>query len=204
MKIEHAAIPAQREPADDVETRALAKAGDRDAFAALAAQHRRTIYGYLRKRCRSHELAEDLTQETYVRALRRVGDFREMGRGFGALLVTIAHNLLADHYKAAYTRLTVAVDPGGGLVLDDVDDCDPADEVAARDAARLLRVAMRDLVRDHRTVIELRFFAGLSVAETAEKMGRNVGATKALQTRAVQALARHQVLRDLQPEAVGA
>lgn len=54
-------------------------------------------------------MSEDLTNETFVRALRAISGFRwrvrDLGDDVGAWLVTIARNLLADHIKAGLTRL---------------------------------------------------------------------------------------------------
>src|SRR5690242_21596802 len=55
--------------------------------------------------CSSDLLAEDLTAETFFRALRSMHSFRWQGKDFGAWLMTIARNLTADHFKAGRTRL---------------------------------------------------------------------------------------------------
>ena len=52
-------------------------------------------------------LAEDLTSETFFRALRSMNSFRWQGKDFGAWLMTIARNLTTDHFKAGRTRLEI-------------------------------------------------------------------------------------------------
>ena len=55
-------------------------------------------------------LAEDLTSETFFRALRSMNNFRWQGKDFGAWLMTIARNLATDHFKAGRTRLELATE----------------------------------------------------------------------------------------------
>ena len=69
---------------------------------------------YIYFRVGSHPLAEDLTSETFLRALRRITDFTWQGRDFGAWLVTIARNLVADHFKSGRYRLEITT----GEVID--------------------------------------------------------------------------------------
>lgn len=200
--------PAQREAADDAALRARAAAGDSDAFGELAAIYRPTIYTFVYHRCgRNRELADDVTQETFTRALRRVTTFQEMGRGFGAWLTRIAANLLNDYWKSGWCRYNVAVDmyslePAESRALQD--EQEPVDEVMAREAAAAIREAMTDLTGEQREVIELRFFSGLSVAQTAAKLDKQEGAVKAAQYRAVRVLARHPLLAPWAPWAVSA
>lgn len=199
-------VPAPRESDDDAALRARAAAGDREAFAELAKIYRQTVYMYVYRRCGGqHELAEDITQETFFRALRMISRYREMGRGFGAWLTTIAGNLLVDHWKSGWSRFTarVANEYLTSLERHD-DDADPVAEVIAGEAAAAVRHALADLTGEQREVIELRFFSGLSVAETAAKLDKQEGAVKAAQYRAVRVLARHPLLKPWAPWAVSA
>ena len=58
------------------------------------------VHGYLLSRCGDRATAEDLTSETFVRALRRIDSLSAQGRDVGAWLVTIARNLALDHLKS--------------------------------------------------------------------------------------------------------
>ena len=64
-----------------------------------------SVYRFLYYRVGSVPLAEDLTSETFFRALRSMSSFRWQGKDFGAWLMTIARNLTTDHFKAGRTRL---------------------------------------------------------------------------------------------------
>src|SRR5688500_6887914 len=67
-----------------------AKDGCTQSFGTLYDRYVDLVYRYIYFRVGSHPLAEDLTSETFLRALRRIGDFTWQGRDFGAWLVTIA------------------------------------------------------------------------------------------------------------------
>lgn len=88
--------------------RAAAVHGDHAAFAALYRTYRGYVLGYLVRRCRGdRHLAEDLTQETFTRAFTKLAGYQDTGRPFGAWLVTIAANLLIDHWRSGWRRYQV-------------------------------------------------------------------------------------------------
>ena len=193
-----AAVPHQAAPADSV-TQGWAlvervQAGDSEAFGELYARYADMVYRYARSRVRQHELAEDLTAEVFVRALRRIGALTWQGRDVGAWLVTIARHLVADHARASHRRPEVL-----GLEPRDADTPVASSMPPAPDAAveallrdRELLAAMRTL-RDRNHVqyacLVLRFWHGMSVAETAAAIGVSRTAIRALQYRAVRTLA---------------
>ena len=91
----------------------LAREGDKEAFGALYDHYHPSVYRFLYYRTRSVSLAEDLTADTFFRALRSMEGFRWQGKDFGAWLMTIARNLCTDHFKAGRTRLEWATDDMG-------------------------------------------------------------------------------------------
>ncbi|MEV5746340.1 sigma-70 family RNA polymerase sigma factor [Actinoallomurus sp. NPDC052308] len=164
-----------------------ARAGESEAFAALYDRYVDLVYRYVYYRVGAHPLAEDLTSETFLRALRRMSVFTWQGKDFGAWLVTIARNLILDHFKSSRYRMEICTaEPGEG------DRWEEGPERAVLDAwtYRALFAAVRGLGSEQRECVVLRFLHGLSVAETATVMGKNSGAVKALQHRAVRSLAR--------------
>lgn len=165
----------------------LARGGDAEAFGELYDHYVGAVYRYVYYRVGSHTLAEDLTSETFLRALRAIGGFRWQGRDIGAWFTTIARNLITDHVKSSRFRLEVST---ADLLDADRADGGLEDAVLLRlDAARLLD-AVRQLTSEQQECVTLRFLQGLSVAETADVMGRREGAVKQLQLRAVRTLAR--------------
>lgn len=164
----------------------LARSGDKGAFGELYDHYHGAVFRFLYYRVSSSTLAEDLTAETFFRALRGMSSFRWQGRDFGAWLMTIARNLAADHFKAGRTRLEQTTEDTE--TLDSTAD-GPEREVLALLTSEALRDALAQLPNEQRQCVVMRFLDGLSIAETAEQMGRSAGAIKQLQLRGVRNLA---------------
>jgi RNA polymerase sigma-70 factor (ECF subfamily) len=168
----------------------LAQQGDGEAFGQIYDRYVDNVYRYLYYRVGSHPVAEDLTSETFVRALRRIDSFTWQGRDIGAWFMTIARNLVTDHVKSSQFRLEVTT----GDILDadraDADGRGTEDTVLEHLRNTELLRAVTTLKPEQQECIVLRFLQGLSVAETAQVMRRSEGAVKQLQLRAVRALAK--------------
>jgi RNA polymerase sigma-70 factor (TIGR02952 family) len=163
-----------------------AQNGDAEAFGELYDHYVTMVHRYVYHRVGDRATAEDVTSETFVRALRRIDSLSFQGRDVGAWLVTIARNIVLDHVKSSRYRLEVATA--------DMRDADqltdgPEDAVVAHLTNRELLACVQRLGSEQQECIVLRFIHGLSVAETAEIMGKKDGAIKALQHRAVRRLA---------------
>ncbi len=181
------------EPGDDVELDrvqalvTLARDGDSEAFALIYERYVDVVYRYVYYRVGSHHVAEDLTSETFVRALRRLDSFTWTGRDIAAWFITIARNIVIDHVKSSRYKLEVSTGE-----LFDGDEREPSPEQSVLERLRDERLvdAMRLLKPEQQECLALRFLQGLSLAETAEAMGRSAGAVKQLQLRAVRSLHR--------------
>lgn len=182
-----------------------ARQGDREAFGRLYQHYQDVVFRFVYFRCaHNRHLAEDLTAECFTAALRKIDTFHWQGKDPSAWFITIARNLLYDHYKSATVRLDIlvndfapdtrdtrhkaALDPGHMLPFETT--------VAGLDRAAVL-AALTQLNEKQRRVIVLRFYNGLNIAETAEAMGMTEGGIKALQYRAVRSLARIGVVQQL-------
>ena len=148
---------------------------------------RAPVYRFLFYRTRSSTLAEDLTSETFFRALRSMNGFRWQGKDFGAWLMTIARNLATDHFKAGRTRLELTTEDMG--LHDDATE-GPEWTVLASLTNEVLLQALTELPDEQRDCLVMRFLQGMSIAETAEVLGRSDGAVKQLQLRGVRNLAK--------------
>jgi RNA polymerase sigma-70 factor (ECF subfamily) len=165
----------------------LARGGDKEAFGQLYDHYQPSVYRFLYYRVGSMTLAEDLTAETFFRALRSMHSFRWQGKDFGAWLMTIARNLTADHFKAGRTRLEQTTEDM--QTLDTTSDSPEAEVLSTLTNETLLR-ALGELPTEQRECLIMRFLQGLSIAETAEILGRSSGAVKQLQLRGVRNLAK--------------
>jgi RNA polymerase sigma-70 factor (ECF subfamily) len=168
-----------------------ARAGDREAFGELYAAHRMLVYRFVHRRTGDHALAEDLTGETFLRALAAISRFTWQGADFEAWLVTIARNLVTDHYKSARTKRETPVGD-----IHDVDRAtgDPADQVvddlARREHAHAVRQALATLSWSQQEILRLRFWGELPFADIARTTGRTVSSAKMRKTRALAKLRR--------------
>jgi RNA polymerase sigma-70 factor (ECF subfamily) len=164
----------------------LAQDGDGDAFGKLYDRYVDMVFRFIYFRVNDRALAEDFTSETFLRALRRISTISYQGRDIGAWFITIARNIVLDHLKSARHRLELTT----------ADTLEGKEHVASTEEAVLdvlqserLMQAVAQLGDEQRECVMLRFVHGLSVSETAQVMGKNDGAIKALQHRAVRKLA---------------
>ncbi|MCY7396869.1 MAG: sigma-70 family RNA polymerase sigma factor [Nocardioides sp.] len=165
----------------------LARQGDSDAFGMLYDHYQPSVYRFLFYRTRSVVLAEDLTSETFFRALRSMDGFRWQGKDFGAWLMTIARNIATDHFKAGRTRLELTTED---MALHDSATDGPEAAVLASLTNEALLGALGELPLEQRDCLVMRFLQGMSIAETAAVLGRSDGAVKQLQLRGVRNLAK--------------
>ena len=195
-RLSHAVSGSERVPFDprppDETTRIralveLAQGGDTEAFGQLYDYYVKGIFRFIYAKVGTTQLAEDLTAETFLRALRSLHTFQWRGKDFGAWLTVIARNLTNDHYKARRTRSEFAsdsipdhADPGRG----------PEGDILASLSNDELMQAVASLPTDQRDCVLMRFVQELSIAETAQVLGRSEGAIKQLQLRAVRSLAK--------------
>ena len=148
-------------------------------FAALYEQHAIEVYRYVHRRCRDRALAEDVTQDAFLTAVRTVDDPAAISVGW---LIQVARNRLLDilRRQARYEgKLRLA-----GSRDEEVDD--PAAVVG-----RLrMTEALETLRVEHRVVLMLHYVDELTVAALADELGRTPKAIEALLTRARRALRR--------------
>lgn len=170
-----------------------AAAGDAQAFGQLYEAAVDRIHRYVWLRVRDGGLAADLTQDIFVSALRGLPRLDDPER-FEAWLLRIAHNRVVNHWVSAQRR-------GHDASLDADDDdepgakavrnvADPAADALEETAERHVRLAdlsrhLGVLSQAQQEVLALRFGTGLSLAKTAEQLGRSEMAIKQLQRRAL-------------------
>ena len=135
------------------------------------------VYGYLAARVNDAAVAEDLTGETFLAAVRAVREHKVADLTI-AWLMTVARNKLVDHWRRRAREertLELATAPDAGVVDDGLDQ--------RFDRART-REVLSELGAHHRSALTLRYLDGLSVPEVADCLGRTIHATEALLVRA--------------------
>lgn len=169
------------------EGRLVARAIKRDAaaFGLLYESHLDRIYRYIYYRVGSNTDSEDLTEQVFLKAWEAIDRYEARGVPFVAWLYRLAHNLVIDHYRSR--RVTIPLEEVGEAEEPGMDVVDAVEEKLD---AEEIRVALRKLSPEHQQLIVLRFVEGLSHAEVAHITGKSEGATRVVQYRALQALAR--------------
>jgi RNA polymerase sigma-70 factor (ECF subfamily) len=176
--------------------------GDRAALERLMLDHYAALARQIEQRMppslRSAMSADDLVQMTYTQVFVSISSYEPReGASFLAWLIAIAENRLRDCLRAHRRKKR-----GGGRspISDGASDSDsrggklfdviagsgstPSQAVARREGIQAIQVAVAGLPDAYRQAVELRFFEGRSVEETAGLMGRTTGAVRGLLDRA--------------------
>lgn len=163
----------------------LVQNGQTEAFGDLYQRYAAAIRGYTRSRIPDRATADDITSETFYRALRSIGSITQQGSDVRAWLIVIARNLVRDHYKALTRTLDVPVSE-----FVEISDTDEGAEqiLLRRERNAQLQQRIEKLSKDQRQCVTLRFMHERSVTETASAMGRRCEAVRALQHRAIRKL----------------
>jgi RNA polymerase sigma-70 factor (ECF subfamily) len=164
---------------------AEAQAGNREAFGRIFDAYAPPIHRFIASRVFSPSDAEDLTQLVFVKALEALPRYEARGIPFGGWLFRLARNAIIDQIRTRRDHLSLVT-----AVTRETEDAGPEAVATLQDDLQRVARAMQDLTDDQREVIELRFFAGLSVLEAAVAMGRQEGTIRGLQFRAIASLRR--------------
>lgn len=159
-----------------------------EAFGALYDQYVGRVYRYAYRRLGSHHDAEDVTAQTFRRALEALNRFEWRGVPFGAWLFRIAHNQVVDRRRAGETPISLDGLPDAGKAFEDGDAIEPEQRLIDREDADNAWAAVARLPGLQRRAVTLRFGRDLSHAEVGVIIGRSEAATKQLVYRAMKTL----------------
>jgi RNA polymerase sigma-70 factor, ECF subfamily len=176
-------LPAPEATSDEV---LLARICQRDeqALALLYTRYADVVYGLALRIVRQVEVAEEVTQETFLRVWRGAHTFQGEPSGFRSWLFRIARNLALDQLRRQAARprtVTITPEPTGDRApLDTLADetCDVAAQVTARCLRDQVRRALLTLPPEQRHVLELAYFGGLTHREIAAQTGQPLGTIK--------------------------
>src|SRR5689334_1079274 len=164
---------------------AEAQAGNAEAFGAIFDAYAAPVHRFIASRVNRPSDAEDLTQLVFVKALEALPRYESRGIPFGGWLFRLARNAIIDQIRTHKDHLPLLA-----AVARETDEAGPEQRAALSEDLDRLSEALKELTDDQREVIELRFFAGLSVLEASLVMGRQEGTIRGLQFRAIQTLRR--------------
>jgi RNA polymerase sigma-70 factor, ECF subfamily len=165
---------------------ARAQAGDAEAFGLVYDRYVGQVFRFVYQRVADRQVAEDLTSETFLRALRNLASFRKPGGDFGAWVTTIARNVVTNWQRSHQRRERPVADLLDTAVVDRAPS--PEASVVNLLTREALLAGIEQLNPDQRRCIVLRYLRELSIEETAQALGRTPAAIKSLQHKALRAL----------------
>ncbi|MEM7012822.1 MAG: sigma-70 family RNA polymerase sigma factor [Verrucomicrobiota bacterium] len=156
--------------------------GSLSAFDEIVRRHESAIFRFVRSRVRQSNDAEDIAQQTFVKAYQKINQFKFRYR-FAPWLFTIARRLTIEHFRKNGGA-------GGTEAPEEFETKLPSDEIEAHESHRELWRQIRDLVPEQTaTALWLKYEEQLSVAEIAKVIGRTTAHTKVILHRARKQLA---------------
>ena len=158
--------------------------GDREAFRHLVDRYRDVLFGTAVLMTGNRAMAEEQVQEALLSAWRGIRGFR-LGSPVKPWLVRILVNAVLSQQRR---RVLPTVQMDDGPDTPDPASADPASTLDALEDRLVLRRAVANLSRDHRQVVALRYFAGLTVPEIARSLGVREGTVKSRLHRALAVL----------------
>jgi len=160
--------------ATDEELARLGQAGDDAAFGALVERHHGVVYRVALSIVSDPDLAQDVTQEAFLKALRALGGFRGEA-AFRTWLLTITANAARSALRKNGRKRETDLD---GMVPIASGDPDPAEQAVAAQEAAQARALLSRLPEKQRLSVQLRIDEGLSFREVAEVIGSSEGAAR--------------------------
>ena len=152
-------------------------AGDLHAFEQLVERHRDVVFRVVSRLVAGDQEAEDLTQDTFLRAFHRLERYRGEAP-FRSWLLRIAHNTAVTHVTQAGRATAHPLDAAGAEVALSIEAGSPADQLERRERRERLDTKLKGLGPAHRTVLVLRDIEGLSYQEIARITDSPVGSVK--------------------------
>lgn len=151
--------------------------GNDKAFDELLVRYQEKLYGYIFFIVRQTVLAEDLFQETFIKAITtiRQGNYAESGR-FGAWLTRIAHNLIIDYFRQDKSDCVISNDETEKDLFNDISlsDDDMETKLVNKQVLSDIRRLINALPAPQREVVYMRFYQDLSFREIADITGVSI------------------------------
>jgi RNA polymerase sigma-70 factor (ECF subfamily) len=158
---------------------AKAKRGEQEAFGEIYNLYFKKIYQFIFYRVSAKEIAEDLTEDVFLKAFTKIASLKE-DVTFAGWLYQIARNKVIDHYREK--KIVVALDEVENTLEY---ESNIIDVVNLEQQQKVLLKFMKELTSEQQVVLKLKFFEDLDNAEIADAIGKNEGAVRVIQHRAI-------------------
>lgn len=152
-------------------------AGDRQAISELIERHSRRVRDYIHMMVKDRDVADDIFQETFIKAVRVIDDGRYTDNGkFLSWILRIAHNQVIDYFRAQKQARAVSEAEAGYDVLGTLRFAEKTveDELVGAQIESDVRALVELLPAEQREVVMMRYFGGSSFKEIAEQTGVSI------------------------------
>ena len=146
--------------------------GDRSAMSQLIERHSRRVRDYINMMVKDRDLADDIFQETFIKAVRVIDEGRYTDNGkFLSWILRIAHNQVIDYFRAQRQDKAVSESEAGYDMLGTLKLAERTveDSMVSEQIERDVRALVELLPPEQREVVMMRYFSGLSFKDIAEQ-----------------------------------
>jgi len=148
---------------------------NKEDFGLIYTKYRNTVYGYFLKRTdRNEEIANDLTEETFLRALESLSHFEPTGKSYLSYLLTIAHNILLNYYR---TKKPVALDEYEKIMSSGSEE-EALNHIEVHQEAEAVIGAIHKLDHTGEEILSLRYEKEFSIKKIAKIIHKTPNAVK--------------------------
>ena len=143
--------------------------GDRSAISQLIERHSRRVKDYIHMMVKDRDVADDIFQETFIKAVRVIDEGRYTDNGkFLSWILRIAHNQVIDHFRAQRQNKSVSESEAGYDVLGTLKLAERTveDAMVCEQIERDVRALVELLPAEQREVVMMRYFSGLSFKDS--------------------------------------
>ena len=151
--------------------------GKNEAFDALLERHKDQVYMYIYHAVKNEELADDIFQETFIKAITTIKQGRYVENGhFPAWIIRIAHNLIIDNFRQTKVENLQSTDDEEVNVLNrkELAEGNIEDSLVASQILRDVRSLIKALPDNQREVLVLRYYKNMSFKEIADVTGVSI------------------------------
>jgi RNA polymerase sigma-70 factor (ECF subfamily) len=148
--------------------------GDRHAFGVLVTRYQKKVYFLAMRMVKDHDAADDIAQETFIRAYRAIDSFK-VGSNLFTWLYRICVNLSINHLNKEKRTVAASSLGEGDMTLERMEKKNPLDCVSEAEMKSKIDMAIQTLSPKYKAVFVLRIFESMSYEEIAESLNMSVG-----------------------------
>ena len=151
--------------------------GKNEAFDELLERHKDRVYMYIYHAVKNDELADDIFQDTFVKAIMTIKQGRYVENGhFPAWITRIAHNLIIDYFRQTKAENLQSTDDTDVNILNrkELSDCTIEDNLVTTQIHNDVRRLIRALPDSQREVLVMRYYKNMSFKEIADTTGVSI------------------------------